>query len=282
MNKSLSRLIEMAKAVTVSEGQREEQRRSFVYGNTAFENQIITREMVDQEAEFAQGRLMPELKDQIGGAGNAPPISLQGDAERVARLEIENGFKQYEFAVEVIKTFLEPDRPFALRPSLIQELQKLAVAGIEPYPGQWRTGAAKITKSKHTPPDAHLVPLLVPDMCDYVNDNWHEKTAFHLAAYVMWRLNWIHPFADGNGRTSRTTSYIVLSTALNASLPGAPTIPQQIQDDRTLYFLALEQADEAFKKTGAVDVSAMEDALKNMLAKQLLSVIEKADGGSRA
>ena len=51
MPKSLSRLIEMAKAVTVSEDQCEEQRRSFVYGNTAFENEHITREMVDRQAK---------------------------------------------------------------------------------------------------------------------------------------------------------------------------------------------------------------------------------------
>jgi hypothetical protein len=48
---SLSRLIEMAKAARVSDEQREEQRRSFVYGNTAFENPEITKEMVDRVAE---------------------------------------------------------------------------------------------------------------------------------------------------------------------------------------------------------------------------------------
>lgn len=114
-------------------------------------------------------------------------------------------------------------------------------------------------------------------MCDYVNDNWHEKTAFHLSAYVMWRLNWIHPFSDGNGRTSRTTSYIVLCASLNTLLPGSPTILQQIQDDRTAYFRALEHADEA-ALSGTIDVSEMETAIKGMLARQLLSVIEQADG----
>jgi hypothetical protein len=48
---SLSRMIEMAKAVRVSEDEREEQRRSFVYGNTAIENEAITRDMVDRQAE---------------------------------------------------------------------------------------------------------------------------------------------------------------------------------------------------------------------------------------
>lgn len=48
---SLSRLIEMAKAVRVSEEQRQEQRRSFVYGNTAMENEEITWEMVARHAD---------------------------------------------------------------------------------------------------------------------------------------------------------------------------------------------------------------------------------------
>jgi Fic family protein len=204
-------------------------------------------------------------------------MPIDTESRRIAELEVENGLRQYDLAIDVIRTFQEPERPFALRPSLIQQLQSVAVKNIEPYPGEWRTSSAKITKSKHTPPGAHLVGFLVQEMCDYVNDNWHEKTAFHLSAYVMWRLNWIHPFSDGNGRTSRTTSYIVLCASLNTLLPGSPTILQQIQDDRTAYFRALEHADEA-ALSGTIDVSEMETAIKGMLARQLLSVIEQADG----
>lgn len=51
MTNSLSRLVEMAKAVRCSDAQREEQRRSFVYGNTAIENEHITRDMVDRQAK---------------------------------------------------------------------------------------------------------------------------------------------------------------------------------------------------------------------------------------
>jgi hypothetical protein len=51
MSENLKKLIEVAKRVTPTPEQREEQRRSFAYGNTAFENDRITREMVDQQAE---------------------------------------------------------------------------------------------------------------------------------------------------------------------------------------------------------------------------------------
>src|SRR3989440_9553027 len=102
-------------------------------------------------------------------------------------------------------------------------------------------------------------------MCDYVNDNWERSTPLHLAAYALWKLNWIHPFADGNGRTARAISYIVLSIKLNSLLPGTITIPDQIASDKTPYYDALELADVAWKKTGLVDVSGLESMLDRML-----------------
>jgi hypothetical protein len=51
MTEELKTLIEIAKRVTPTPEHREEQRRSFAYGNTAYENPLITREMIDREAE---------------------------------------------------------------------------------------------------------------------------------------------------------------------------------------------------------------------------------------
>lgn len=50
MPRDLEILIEAAKRAAPSQEHREEQRKSFVYGNTAFENELITREMVEQQA----------------------------------------------------------------------------------------------------------------------------------------------------------------------------------------------------------------------------------------
>ena len=51
MTDALKALLEAAKAAQTTPDQRERQRRSFAYGNTAFENSRITREMVDRQAE---------------------------------------------------------------------------------------------------------------------------------------------------------------------------------------------------------------------------------------
>ena len=51
MTRHLKELLDKAKKVVPTEEQKEEQRRSFAYGNTKIENSRITRETVDREAE---------------------------------------------------------------------------------------------------------------------------------------------------------------------------------------------------------------------------------------
>jgi len=51
MTNDLKKLLEAARTAKPTPEQRERQRRSFVYGNTHLENEMITREMVDREAE---------------------------------------------------------------------------------------------------------------------------------------------------------------------------------------------------------------------------------------
>src|SRR3546814_17294830 len=126
---------------------------------------------------------------------------------------------------------------------MMLELHRIALEGLSPYAGTFRPSAVEIGQSKHTPPAAHLVPGLVEEMCDYVMDNFAAAQALHLCAYVMWRLNWIHPFTDGNGRTSRALSYFVLCAKVGYRLPGHETLPEQIAADKAPYSAALEAAD---------------------------------------
>ncbi len=91
----------------------------------------------------------------------------------------------------------------------------------------------------------------------------------------MWRLNWIHPFADGNGRTTRAVAYLVLCVKAGARLPGWPTIPEQIAVDKAPYYDALEAADLAAQDE-ETDLSAMMELLEGYLQKQLAAVLEAA------
>jgi len=51
MNKKLEFLLEQAKKIEMTPAEQEEQRRSFAYGNTKIENDLITREMINEAAD---------------------------------------------------------------------------------------------------------------------------------------------------------------------------------------------------------------------------------------
>jgi Fic family protein len=198
------------------------------------------------------------------------------DPDLKAEAEAANGLLQYDYAVKSVSEALER-LPFKLRVSRILSFQREALQGISGYAGLTRPAGVEIEGSVHEPPGAHLVQELLEEMCDYVNERWKDAPAIHLAAYAMWRLNWIHPFVDGNGRTSRILSFYVLSVKLGSVLPGTPTFPDLVKAHRHVYEDALDSADAACKD-GRIDVSAMEALIESLLAKQLARVYELAGG----
>lgn len=210
----------------------------------------------------------------------AETAAVLTDADEIARREAENGIRQFSLALEIIRAHVkDAERPFRLRSSVVLRLHKAALDGLHPLAGTWRNTPVKIGGSGHQPPDEAFVSEEVELMCDYVNDNWNDKSAVHLCAYVLWKLNWIYPFSDGNGRTARAVAYVVLSIKLDSLLPGAPTIPEQIAEDKTPYYTALESADLGLK-SDRIDVGNLENMLEGMLAKQLLSASKEASGGT--
>ena len=195
-----------------------------------------------------------------------------------AKVEGENGVRQFRAVIDMVENYLDPERPFKLRPSHLLQLHRIGLLGLTGYAGNWRPSDIKIEGSKHQPPPAFEVPERVEELCDYVNEKWREKSPIHLASYVMWRLNWIHPFTDGNGRTSRAVSYLVLCIRMGYLLPGKRSIPDQIAENKTPYYKALESADIAWADN-KIDLSAMKELLKAMLATQLLAVHEDSHSG---
>lgn len=187
-------------------------------------------------------------------------------AKNRAPREAENSYRQVLRLEEMIRDAIEGER-FNLKVSSLMELNKLAVHGLVESPGRYRLGDIEIEHSRHQPPHPDDVPRHVDDLCEYVNDHW-DLEPLHLAAYTMWMLCWIHPFQDGNGRTARAASYLVLCARLGRSLPGERTIPVQLVDDKNPYYTALEAADDAYAK-GEIDVQRLQDLLDELLVNQV-------------
>jgi hypothetical protein len=119
-----------------------------------------------------------EERDRRDSRALEPELITDPQAKAVA--EARNGFRQYDAAIGTIHSALDRGS-FKLRPSLILGLQREALAGISSYARNYRPGGVAIEGSRHEPVGAHLVPELVEDMCDYVNDHWNESTPIHLA-----------------------------------------------------------------------------------------------------
>lgn len=222
------------------------------------------------------------MSDSASGTRHSEAASafLISDPEERARREAENGLRQFDSVISLVQRYIAERWRFALRVSTILGLHRDALLGIHPLAGNFRPSTVEIKGSKHQPPDAWQVPSLVEELCDYINDNWDTATALHLAAYVMWRLNWIHPFADGNGRTARAVSYLVLCMKMGGRVPGTRTIPDLISEDKNPYYEALEAADECWASGQRVDLAQLEEVLGSLLAEQLVSALEEASGRS--
>lgn len=65
MPDEFDRLVEKGRSVSMTPEQWEEQRRSFAYGNAKLENDYVTREMVDQQADLL------EAESDTGDSGSS-------------------------------------------------------------------------------------------------------------------------------------------------------------------------------------------------------------------
>lgn len=202
------------------------------------------------------------------------------DADERAALEAENALLQFDEVLDLIDLAVRDGRPFRLKPSTILGLHRTAMQGVHPQAGTFRNAPVEIGGSKHNPPHESLVASKVEDLCEWVTRIWNEKSAIELCAYIMWRLNWIHPFADGNGRTTRAVAYLVLCVRSGARLPGFPTIPEQIASDKEPYCNALEALDEAAEDENT-DIAPMMSRLEHYLQQQLQAVLDAATQASQ-
>ena len=202
-------------------------------------------------------------------------IAYRDDEEKL-RLEVRNGIIQAEFVIYEASRW-EPET--TLTPDHLSEIHRLAVNQIYRCAGHLRDGAVTISGVDHQPPGSDAIPGLVDAMCQFVAEQFGKSSPIFLASYLMWRMNWIHPFYGGNGRTARAVSYLILCAKLGFVLPGKPTIPDLIVENRQPYYEALYAADAAWK-SGTIDLSMMEELMGSLLARQLVQIHAKATGKS--
>lgn len=179
---------------------------------------------------------------------------LQCRPEEKAEREAANTVAQLDYITDLVVR----RRLRAVRESHVRELHELAIQGIYPCGGRYRDArfTLKISDGKHEPPPAAMVPGLMVDLVEACNAEGTHALA--RSAYALWRFNWIHPFAGGNGRTARAISYLILCMDFGGMLRGVPSIPGLIAQNRDGYLKALRDTDALFAAFAARDPSARE------------------------
>jgi Fic family protein len=180
-------------------------------------------------------------------------------------LEVSNGNRQYDFLKSIVHAAVAIQRPF-LSEHIIKALNFQAITCLHTNAGEYRP--CQVVVGNHVPPEHYRVDALMEDFVNVVNRSWESFDPVALAALVLWRLNFIHPFINGNGRTARAASYFVLCVKLGGWLPGHTILPELIKRDRDAYVEALQKADQSLQG-GTLDLSALHALLSKLLAEQI-------------
>ena len=183
----------------------------------------------------------------------------------------QNLLRQYDLLANCIEIGLEKGIE-AFDKYMLWELNHVAVANIAQQGGRFRE--EPIFVGDHIPPHHREVPKLMDQFFSLVHENWNVGAMDHptaMAAYALWRLNWIHPFVEGNGRTARAAAYYLICMKAGRLLPGKKIVPERIRGNRPAYYAALRRADAAWED-GIYDISVLTQYLGALLAKQLAEI----------
>jgi Fic family protein len=138
-------------------------------------------------------------------------ITGSEEHESYQELEIANGNRQYDFLRSMVAAAMTLQRPF-LSQQLLKALNFHAIACLHTHAGEFRPCPVKV--GDYEPPAHYRVQALMDDFTNTVNLSFMQADPVVVAAFVLWKLNNIHPFINGNGRTARAACYFVLCVKL--------------------------------------------------------------------
>ncbi len=146
--------------------------------------------------------------------------------------------KDHYQALEYLYDLIEKGKHHTLSENLIKQLHMLIVQETDKeWAGRYRNSNVIIGGADHTPPDALEVSQHMHDLVKWFSAKRKKLHVVELATLTHHKLVFIHPFFDGNGRTSRLLMNLILMQA------GFP-LSIVLKNDRKKYYRALDQADK--------------------------------------
>jgi Fic family protein len=201
---------------------------------------------------------------------NGPP------AHHIEQLNAVNIINVIEALITLLTPVPNPNVPLMPNELALKELHRTATIFLLNKPGEYRDCPVHVRDGSgaiiYQPPPHAEVQSLMTDFFKELGAIWQQGDALDAAAFALWRINWIHPFKNGNGRTARSFAYCCLCARLGVVLPGAPTVIDQIMTTRPDYEAAIRVGDAAAAINNGRDLSAMRAYLDRLLQIQIVSV----------
>jgi len=195
-------------------------------------------------------------------AGESVP---QADADDIREL------LNYRDAFHLVSAYLDSGAP--ITEALIREIHKRLVVGVRggwARPGEYRQMQNYVANSVtgaiiYTPPAPGDVPALMRDLVEWLNAPLEIHPVL-VSGIAQFQLVHIHPFVDGNGRTSRLLSTLALYRA-GYDFKRLFTISEYYDRNRTAFYTTLQTVREA-----GMDLTGWLDYFVTGLATQLEEV----------
>ncbi|GAB4335790.1 MAG: Dot/Icm type IV secretion system effector CoxFIC1 [Desulfobulbaceae bacterium] len=203
--------------------------------------------------------------------GNSVPEADPDDAR-----ELLNYRKAFDFVSE----YLASGDP--ITEGLIREIHKRLVEGVRggsAAPGQYRKIQNYVVNSAsgetiYTPPPAHDVPIMMAELADFLSSEADTHPVL-VSGVAQFQLVHIHPFLDGNGRTSRLLSTLCLYRA-GYDFKRLFTISEYYDRDRPAFYQAIQRVREH-----GMDMTCWLEYFVEGLATQLAEVRERGEQAIR-
>ena len=186
----------------------------------------------------------------------------------------------YRDAFEFISRYLNDGGP--ITENLVREIHHRLVAGVRggaAAPGAYRTIQNYVIDSAtgdviYVPPPADEVPGLMRDLVQWMNHP-HDVHPVIASAIAQFQLVHIHPFLDGNGRTSRLLSMLGLYRA-GYDFKRLFAISEYYDRDRTAFYDAIQSV-----RRMQMDMTGWIEFFTHGLATQLAEVKQRGEHAMR-
>lgn len=182
----------------------------------------------------------------------------------------------YRSAFEFVSDCLDSGDP--ITEGLIREIHHKLVEGVrggKADPGNYRRIQNYVAISStgeviYTPPSAVEVPIMMSDMVKWLNSDLDVHPVL-VSGIAQFQLVHIHPFLDGNGRTSRLLSTLCLYKA-GYDFKRLFTISEYYDRDRPTFYKKIQSVRE-----NGMDMTGWLDYFITGLETQMIEVKERGE-----